>query len=740
MNKQSEDMRPRPTEVTQQLNVEGQLMKEERLLQLEAVRNYSSNVNSSLASLSSQLAEVVAHLKRADDVKKGEGGSSSNRKVKISSERVDQLRVGGPDQNYVYQLRVCQKVYGDACQLKESRTVYSIATKLRMMQISLEHQLSVQATFKLCFDTTILGQEPESLENIFDVLTLVPVWNCTTVEPRKQRKASEAILFIPRPNLVARQLNGNLLAEAPLCPAGLPVAPTMGNTVPKTQSRKKKYEVKPQYEEHNKNLNHIRQCNITIVQCMKGLPRIIDYGSLRQSGPRPDPRLLRQAALEALTRSARTDSPRRTGRKQFFRRRRRRRRRRRGRGEEGAASKPKNLKFQNRSKPAPTSCTGPKTSRAARDRPEPNPRRNQTSRHDIAGAAAGRRPPHEDCVRQRPHALRIKRDVGRAPSRSVASSAKHGRATGARRPANERQQRAIQREAIVRRAAVQVSTMARGSREGRRKGGQPSARGGHQRSRKASLGSALPAAELRNGLRTSSPQAAQRARSWHGHRAAARALSRAVNGPPRAAVAWSKFRDFDALNSEIQRFTPIRSTTRSETPSSGCTRSADEISTNGFSSSNWPETVFPAKTAAAAAGARGGGEEEERRGRLARIQLAVGPQPLWLRNQNSGLAQRIMVKRLATSPHDPLVVRTNQYNQDLGLIHSTNGNHLESPNEGSSIDHQVTIYLHAQNITMFPTDETWYFTSQILVSNSGGLILILTSQSTRNTFRIHSDY
>ncbi|KZV21988.1 hypothetical protein F511_37307 [Dorcoceras hygrometricum] len=28
------------------------------------------------------------------------------------------------------------------------------------------------------------------------------------------------------------------------------------------------------------------------------------------------------------------------------------------------------------------------------------------------------------------------------------------------------------------------------------------------------------------------------------------------------------------------------------------------------------------------------------------------------------------------------VVRTNQYNQYLGLIHSTNGKHLESPNEG----------------------------------------------------------
>ncbi|KZV44196.1 hypothetical protein F511_43650 [Dorcoceras hygrometricum] len=33
---------------------------------------------------------------------------------------------------------------------------------------------------------------------------------------------------------------------------------------------------------------------------------------IRQSGPRPDPRLLRQTALEVLTRSARSDSPRKT--------------------------------------------------------------------------------------------------------------------------------------------------------------------------------------------------------------------------------------------------------------------------------------------------------------------------------------------------------------------------------------------------------------------------------------------
>ncbi|KZV19727.1 hypothetical protein F511_35373 [Dorcoceras hygrometricum] len=36
------------------------------------------------------------------------------------------------------------------------------------------------------------------------------------------------------------------------------------------------------------------------------------------------------------------------------------------------------------------------------------------------------------------------------------------------------------------------------------------------------------------------------------------------------------------------------------------------------------------------------------------IQLAVGPQPLRFRNHNFGLTNRIMVKRLATSPHDPL--------------------------------------------------------------------------------------
>ncbi|KZV45532.1 hypothetical protein F511_37086 [Dorcoceras hygrometricum] len=50
------------------------------------LQKQSAKINSSLASLSPQLAEVVAHLKRAGDVKKGEGGKSSSRKGESSSD------------------------------------------------------------------------------------------------------------------------------------------------------------------------------------------------------------------------------------------------------------------------------------------------------------------------------------------------------------------------------------------------------------------------------------------------------------------------------------------------------------------------------------------------------------------------------------------------------------------------------------------------------------------------------
>ncbi|KZV13962.1 cleavage stimulation factor subunit 2-like [Dorcoceras hygrometricum] len=50
------------------------------------------------------------------------------------------------------------------------------------------------------------------------------------------------------------------------------------------------------------------------------------------------------------------------------------------------------------------------------------------------------------------------------------------------------------------------------------------------------------------------------------------------------------------------------------------------------------------------------------------IQLAVGPQPLRLRNQSFGLAQRIMVNRLATSRHDPLGITDSACKNQLVVV------------------------------------------------------------------------
>ncbi|KZV26247.1 chaperone protein dnaJ 13 [Dorcoceras hygrometricum] len=73
-------------------------------------------------------------------------------------------------------------------------------------------------------------------------------------------------------------------------------------------------------------------------------------------------------------------------------------------------------------------------------------------------------------------------------------------------------------------------------------------------------------------------------------------------------------------------------------------------------------------TAAAAGGRRrwavGGGVRRVGEG----IQLAVGPQPLWLRNHNFGLVQRIMVKRLATSRHDPLGITDSACKNQLVVV------------------------------------------------------------------------
>ncbi|KZV13765.1 mechanosensitive ion channel protein 10-like [Dorcoceras hygrometricum] len=56
-------------------------------------------------------------------------------------------------------------------------------------------------------------------------------------------------------------------------------------------------------------------------------------------------------------------------------------------------ARPKNLKISKSTKTGPISHTGPKTSRAARDRPKPNPRRNQPSRHRRSSGRPAAAPP-----------------------------------------------------------------------------------------------------------------------------------------------------------------------------------------------------------------------------------------------------------------------------------------------------------------------------------------------------------
>ncbi|KZV35662.1 hypothetical protein F511_15117 [Dorcoceras hygrometricum] len=170
---------------------------------------------------------------------------------------------------------------------------------------------------------------------------------------------------------------------------------------------------------------------------------------------------------------------------------------------------------------------------------------------------------------------------------------------------------------------------------------------------------------------------------------------------------------------------------RSETPSSGCTRSPDEISTNEYSSKNWAGTFSGEvgcgggrRTAAARKKIGGGvclGFWDEScitdsacknqsvvvsvqygpfnpyipirsttigKSRVARDPIAMhtswrsnsdiasvtrdtasrGPTTIVLRNHNFGLAQRIMVKRLATSRHDPLGITDSACKKHLVVV------------------------------------------------------------------------
>ncbi|KZV20906.1 hypothetical protein F511_14920 [Dorcoceras hygrometricum] len=159
----------------------------------------------------------------------------------------------------------------------------------------------------------------------------------------------------------------------------------------------------------------------------------------------------------------------------------------------------------------------------------------------------------------------------------------------------------------------------------------------------------------------------------------------------------------------------IRSTTGIKTPLSAYTRRTDEFSTDGNSSAWWPEQVRRRGGGAwMADGRHVGWPRGEVGGRVcveARDTASRGTTTIvtpksqfrtcptdhdsigYPRMRGSGESSTTKHRLLHVSGHHPIPPpndsKTNQYNQDLGLIHSTNGNHLESPNEGSSIDHQV---------------------------------------------------
>ncbi|KZV28640.1 hypothetical protein F511_34242 [Dorcoceras hygrometricum] len=72
-----------------------------------------------------------------------------------------------------------------------------------------------------------------------------------------------------------------------------------------------------------------------------------------------------------------------------------------------------------------------------------------------------------------------------------------------------------------------------------------------------------------------------------------------------------------------------------------------------------------------------------------RLLHASEPHPIPPPDDPNGVGKRVNVRHLSCRVSMMFrVVRTNLYNQDLGLNPLENDNHLESPNEGSSIGHQ----------------------------------------------------
>ncbi|KZV23020.1 hypothetical protein F511_32614 [Dorcoceras hygrometricum] len=263
-----------------------------------------------------------------------------------------------------------------------------------------------------------------------------------------------------------------------------------------------------------------------------------------------------------------------------------------------SVTRPKNLKFQNRSKPSPISHTGPKSSRAARDRPEQNPRKNQPSRH------------RRSVAERRPAAAPPPRKTRGGSARCRAQPAPSHRATSAREVAQPVRIASSQRR-------TQLATSSGANVRTPSTAGRPPSRGAaiieHHlawRKRPSPAAQSHAAADrLRSRCaRSGSATGAHVRNSEIRYNKAVIVLIRSENlgsdttvgirtTPPGGAVEEQKH-----VPGDIHRV--FRSTTGDGIPSSACTRRPEEIGADGFSSSRLVGTnpaKRPRRTAAAAA-------------------------------------------------------------------------------------------------------------------------------------------
>ncbi|KZV16246.1 protein DEFECTIVE IN MERISTEM SILENCING 3 [Dorcoceras hygrometricum] len=87
-----------------------------------------------------------------------------------------------------------------------------------------------------------------------------------------------------------------------------------------------------------------------------------------------------------------------------------------------------------------------------------------------------------------------------------------------------------------------------------------------------------------------------------------------------------------------------------------------------------------------------------------RLLHATGPHPIPPPDDPNGVGKRVKVRCLSCRVSIAFRVVGLICTTNLGLNSLDKYNHLKSSNEGSSIDHWVTIHLHAHNISMFPTN------------------------------------